>query len=253
MRHDKRPSESASYAILREWLEARPIAPEEIDRDRNPSDPPDFCFKCGGKAIAVEHTRVFGAKVAHLNPLHNVRIERRICGHVEAWIRRELNRNSSVDVSVRFLSCKDVKRADEERVAHGLCDLIQRRLAEAPSLPLELHLADLRGVSSCFGDALVTASVGPSTVSRHAFGRVDEWGLEAIQAAAERKQRKLLEYHGEFDQRWLLLEVGGPHQSQWIEPSESARSQGIVTSFDRVFVVDPGSRRVAEIGIKGLA
>ena len=69
-------------------------------------------------------------------------------------------------------------RGREEHAAEGLCDLIQRRLAEASSLPLELYLGDVREVSSCFGDVLVTACAGTSAVNRHASGRVDEWGWQ---------------------------------------------------------------------------
>ena len=52
-------------------------------------------------------------------------------------------------------------------------------------------------------------------------------GLAAIQVAAEYKQEKLLEYTADFDESWLLLEVGGPHQSQWIEPSASPARKGL--------------------------
>ena len=215
---------------------------------QNSSDPPDFHCSYDGNRIAVEHTRLFRRSRGRLLPLHSLKIERRICKRLSSLLKAAHDPARPIHASVTFASCETVRGdRQESAVAKGLSDFIQRRLSVDPSLPVFLYMDDLSAISPSLSDVLLTEGAGASTAARHTLGQVDEWALAELDAAAKEKARRLPTYKARFDQSWLLFEVGGDHLSQWIEPSEEACSKGIVTEFDRVFVVDTAMPHVYEI------
>lgn len=245
--------EKRSFRALYATIVGKDLTDEEIAAMRNPEDPPDFGFVYSGKSIAVEHTKVFRlVGKTTLLPLHDVAIQRRICDHLQLLLERRGPESRHVDISVTFASCHMVHRNDEQAIAQGILNLVEKRIGSGDALPMTFYKSGLRGISACLGHLLVTDGGKSSTASPHAFGRVDEWGLPEFEQAAAEKAVDLLRYKGRFDQCWLLLSAGGPHRAQWFEPSFFACAAGIRTEFNRVFVVDHdrSAPRVFEISVR---
>ena len=235
LKHD----EARSFRALWNWLTGMDLTEVQLARMANPCDPPDFRFMHEGKSVAVEHTQVFRPTgKASLQPPHDCAIQDRICAHLNELLKQPDSQLSSVALSITFGSCHMVRRADESAIARGVFDLVGKRLGNGDVLPMELFMCDLSDISACLGDVLMMDGGSSSTATRHSFGRVDEWGLTSFQELATRKAKDLPRYADRFDQCWLLLSAGGPHQAQWFEPSQTACATGVKSDFDRVFVVD---------------
>jgi hypothetical protein len=247
--------EQQSFHIFWEQLTGKNLSEEELKAMQNPSDPPDFQFRHEGKLVGMEHTEVFrrvspfaSAKVLSLEPKHDYAIQDRIVAHMEKFVKLAPDQMPRVDILITFASCRQVVKADEPSIAGHALDLIWKRLRDGTPLPLELYMHDLSEIHPCLGQLLVAEGGTSSSVSRHAFGMVDEWGLPDFEIAARKKADDLPRYKTRFDRCWLLLSAGGTHPAQWIEPSDKACSTGIKTAFDRVFFVDVSRRKVYEIG-----
>lgn len=279
---NNRDPERHSVRLFWKWLTGDDITDIELDAMRNPNDPPDFRFFRDGRHVALEHTQVFRQEEQAsptpdppLLPQHDHVIQQRIRGHVARLLKANSGEIQPLNISITFSSCHDVKMKQQEAaIAHDVLDLIRKRMDDGVALPIELYMIDLEHISSCLAgvhalpidlcmtdlehigscspDVLVHMATkdDSSTASHDMFGQVDEWCLPHFQEAARKKDAGLARYQANFEQCWLLLSTGGSNPAQWLEPSPEACSTGIMTQFDRVFLVDERSRKVYEIHVE---
>jgi len=260
-------SERCAFRIFWKWFKDKDLTDIELDKMVSEKDPPDFHFFDGTEHIAMEHTQVFrghdqaaSAPDPSLLPLHDQKIQHRICDHLNKLLQAGSGEMPCVDISITFTSCANVKGPEQENtVARDVFALVRENLEVGVSFPIEFCMTDLQPISSCLADMLVTDGrdimdgTESSSVSRqsiascHSVGQVDEWGLNYFAAAAAKKGKALTRYDAKFDQYWLLSSAGGLHRTQWIEPPPKACSTGIRCQFNRVFFVDESRQRVYEI------
>jgi hypothetical protein len=244
--------EARAFQIFWKCFVEKTLTKAEIDAMRPPNDPPDFEFDLSQKHIAMEHTRLENRGSGPLEPSHELAIKKRIYERFSELLQAEWTDMPPVTISIRFVSCRDIKPKDEEAVARGVLNLVRDRLNKEYSMPLKFFMSELHPVSSCLGSVNVTESFGPSLVMLH-YGttKVDESGLDPIQNAANTKEADIPRYMGKYDECWLLLDACGPDPSQWIEPSLYSREKGISTAFNRVFVVADVPENIFEISVHG--
>ena len=120
-------------------------------------------------------------------------------------------------------------------------------------MQFDIFFSELADINPSLDSVLVTEGHGVTIVCYSSSGGVDECGLPAIEVASKEKAKALPMYKSRFDQCWLLLDAGGAHRQQWIEPSEEACAEGITSEFDRVFLVDESTHKVYEIQTKSVA
>jgi hypothetical protein len=151
-------------------------------------------------------------------------------------------------VWLTFDSCESIRgERTERRVVDRLFNLLCSAITLASAEQVEFFRTELAEISPSLWTASMRRVAGRSCVAWQASGRVEECDLGPAAAAARKKAQGFPRYRGQFDERWLILQVGGPHPSQWIEPTEERCAAGIVTAFDRVFLVDPASGYVKGI------